>query len=236
MRTSLDGEMWQLTFSPAVSAPAADLQDALDKGYKQISATVPGTVEQALENAGLMPDPLVGTNVEAAWALEFGDWWYSRNFEFDNTETFDQTSLLMLGVDTIADVYLNGNLIGQVDNMMIEHELSAAAALKLGANELVIHIFSPLAHAESMDYPAEYTQVEGSLESLWVRKPAHMYGWDIAPRIVSAGIHRSVELVTRPTVRIREWWLQTLSTGHLQSSSGTFFSPNHLEVEISISR
>jgi beta-mannosidase len=209
--------MWQLTFSPAVDAPATGLDDALAKGYTQILATVPGTVEQALENAGLMPDPLIGINVEAAWDLEYGDWWYSRNFEINDTQTFDKTALLFNGVDTIADVYLNGQLVGQTDNMMIEHEFSVDAALKQGTNELVIHIFSPLAQAETMDYPAEYTQVEGSLESLWVRKPAHMYGWDIAPRIVSAGIHRSVELVTRPTVHIKEWWLQTLSTGVLGS-------------------
>jgi beta-mannosidase len=241
MRTSLDSETWQLTFSTAVDAPATDLKDAISKGYTQIPATVPGTVEQALENAGLMPNPLIGTNVEAAWALEYGDWWYSRNFDVDSLQAKDKTVLMLHGVDTIADVYLNGQLVGQTDNMLIEHELSVDDALRHGNNEIVIHITSPLAHAESMDYPAEYTQVEGSLESLWVRKPAHMYGWDIAPRIVSAGIHRSIELVSRPSVHIKEWWLQTLSTGQSGSPAELQLhfllseSPRGRDVNLSVS-
>ena len=212
-RLSLDGDDWELLYVPETFTPARTWGEAIEKSYDRITASVPGTIEEALFKVGKLPDLTVGTNVEAAWELEYGDWWYRKEFDIGENDLSQDVSLLFSGVDTIAEVFINGTLVGAPQNMMIEHEFSVTNQLKIGSNEVVVHIFSPLLWVENKEYAAEYSQVEGSMESIWIRKPAHMYGWDIAPRVVSAGMHRSVSLAWRPKIRIREWWLETVSIG-----------------------
>jgi len=206
---TLDGDAWELSYAPRVDAPApAYPADGAD-GYRTIPAVVPGSVELDLIRSGDLPDLFEGDHLREAWKLEYGDWWYRR--EFDLPEGWDpaRTSLIFDGLDTIATIALNGAIVGSTANMMIAHELDVAAALRPGRNELVVHLRSPLAAAEEYPYPAQLSQIWDASESLWIRKPPHMYGWDIAPRLVSAGIFRSVRLVERAPERVEDWYFVT---------------------------
>ncbi len=49
----------------------------------------------------------------------------------------------------------------------------------------------------------------GGYESLFVRKAPHVFGWDIMPRALSAGIWRAVRLRYLAPERIRSLWLDT---------------------------
>ena len=210
-RISLSGTDWTLSYQKHSEFPAVSPADVSARGYSFVSASVPGTVEEALMGAGELSDLSIGTNVEEAWTLEYGDWWFSKDFELSPEDLLEVNSLIFHGIDTIAEIFLNGALIGHAQNMFIEHEFRVSEYLRVGSNSLAVHIRSPLRWAESKEYASEYYQVEGSLESLWIRKPAHMYGWDIAPRVVSAGLNRGVELVARPRQRIADWWIETES-------------------------
>lgn len=53
--------------------------------------------------------------------------------------TLTEHILIFDGIDTFADVYLNGNIIGSADNMFITYEFKAEG-IKKGTNELVVHI------------------------------------------------------------------------------------------------
>lgn len=210
-RISLSGSDWTLSYQKFSEFPAVSFEEVSTRGYSFVSASVPGTIEEALMDAGEISDLSIGNNVEQAWTLEYGDWWFSKDFEISPEDLIKVDSLIFHGIDTIADIFLNGALVGQAQNMFIEHEYQVSEYLKVGTNSLAVHIWSPLKWAESKEYASEYFQVEGSLESIWIRKPAHMYGWDIAPRVVSAGLHRGVELVARNTLRISDWWIETES-------------------------
>ena len=48
-------------------------------------------------------------------------------------------------------------------------------------------------------------------DSVWVRKPAHAYGWDIMPRALSAGLWRPVELVTHASVEVARLYPATVA-------------------------
>jgi beta-mannosidase len=205
---SLDGGDWELTFAPRVDEAAASLP-RLDPRYRTIPAEVPGAVELDLMRAGLLDDPLVGDNLRKAWELEHGDWWYRTTFEIPDDWRMEDVSLVLDGVDTIATIIVNDVVVGTPANMMIAHELPLAGVAHPGSNELVVHLDSPLRAAEAFPYPAELEQVWDAQESLWIRKPAHMYGWDIAPRLVSAGLFRSVQVVERPRPRLADWYLVT---------------------------
>lgn len=205
---SLDGDSWELRYVAHADAPASAYPRE-DPNYRTVTATVPGSVELDLMRAGELPDLYEGDNLRRAWELEYGDWWYRTQFDLPDDWDTDRTSLLLDGVDTVATVFVNGVEVGGVANMMITHELPLSDAVRGGRNELVVHIRSPLAAAEDYPYPAQLRQIWDASESLWIRKPAHMYGWDIAPRLVSAGIFRTVRLLERPPERIDDWYFVT---------------------------
>jgi len=205
---TLDGDAWELCYAKRVDAAAVGYPAGLP-GYATVPAVVPGAVELDLMRAGVLPDPFVGENLRQAWEFEYGDWWYRTSFDLPTGFDPTRTNLVFDGLDTIATVYLNGTEIGRAANMMIAHELKPGTSLRAGRNELVVHIESPLLAAEGFPYPAQLAQIWDASESLWIRKPPHMYGWDIAPRLVSAGIFRSVRLVERAPQRLVDWYLVT---------------------------
>ena len=116
------------------------------------------------------------------------------------------------GIDCYADIYLNGRLVHRADNMLIEHNVSVAEALRPGAENSLMVVIQPAlerARSSEFDYPPGL-EAEGSLyESLYVRKAPHMYGWDIMPRALSAGLWRPVTLHYLPIERLDWVWLET---------------------------
>src|SRR6185436_1346778 len=74
---------------------------------------VPGDVHRALIAAGRIPDPFYGRDESTcAWMVE-REWWYRTTF----AASPGQYRLTFLGLDTFATVYLNGQPIGEHQNM-----------------------------------------------------------------------------------------------------------------------
>ena len=177
---------------------------------ESISAIVPGNVEIDLMNAGMLPNIYQADNVERTREFELYDWWYVKDFALDTLPKENEAVLVFDGVDTYAEYFLNGKKIGESDNMLISHEFIVNEMLKQGENQLAVHIFSAVKKSENFKVnPLEVADWE-CFESLRCRKPAHAYGWDIFPRVVSAGIWRSVKLEFRPKVRIENVYLSTV--------------------------
>ncbi|MBR6789931.1 MAG: hypothetical protein IKM31_03570 [Oscillospiraceae bacterium] len=173
-------------------------------GHLTVPASVPGNFELDLFREGLIPDPYFGTDTLEMQKLENRHLWYHTVFDApDGGDT-----LFFGGIDTFADVYLNGEKIGHTENMLIPHELPAKG-LKETGNELIIHI-SPTAimaretPGSAAGLPQPYTD-----DFFSVRKPGSMFGWDIMPRIVSGGLWKAVELRKKLPDRLEEVFLHT---------------------------
>ena len=83
-----------------------------------LPATVPGSVYGDLLANGKMEDPFYRANEEDA--LKLMEYDYEYETVFDAQKAFldcEQTMLSFEGLDTLADVFLNGQLLGQADNM-----------------------------------------------------------------------------------------------------------------------
>lgn len=236
-RAVLDGQNWQLWYAPDVDRPAPKFPGT-DPAYTNIPAIVPGAAELDLVRAGVLADPFVGENLREVWKLEYGDWWYRTEFTLPHGWDMNASTLLFEGLDTLATVYVNGHVVGRAENMLIAHEIDLAGAIRGGSNELVVHLRSPLAEAERHSYPANLKQIWDNSESLWIRKPAHMYGWDITPRMVSAGIFRSVQLLERPGRRVSDWYLstRTLDTARaeVELHYELSFAPRSADVRLTV--
>ncbi len=165
----------------------------------RIPARVPGNAYAELVRGGIMPDPYMAANSELFRIWEFADWTYETCF--DRPE-FPEGELLWLcfdGIDTIAEIRLNGKVIGSADNMFIpwRYELDPSALLAHG-NRLGVLIRSPLNYARKYRRPMYSAAQLYNYEGLYLRRPIYTYGWDIAPRLVGAGLWRKVFLKSVP--------------------------------------
>ena len=206
---SLDGD-WELFYAENGKLSAGEAYRTLGalslSTLPRVSAKVPGNFELDLMREGVLDDVYYGDNPLLAQKRENLHLWYARVFDFDGSGAWN---LIFEGIDTFADVYLNGEPIGSTDNMLIAHSF-AASGLKAGKNELVVHI-KPV-FLESRKHPIEagsFVHLHYNAESLSVRKAAHMFGWDIMPRILSGGIWRSVRLERVREEYIGEIYLRT---------------------------
>lgn len=90
-------------------------------------AKVPGTVHQDLLNHNRIPNPFYGMNEDAVQWVENADWMYRTSFVVDEHQlSRDAAVLEMDGLDTYADVFLNGALILRSDNMFVGHKTDDA--------------------------------------------------------------------------------------------------------------
>lgn len=193
----------------AIARASAQSQTyVLDKGWEfsqagsneWMSARVPGTVHQDLLDHGRLPDPFYGMNEQKVQWVEKEDWLYRTVF----TVTADQLKsdaawLTFEGLDTYADVYLNGSLLLKADNMFVGHKLAVKDVLREGENRLMIRFRSPVEETapqwdtDGFNYPADNDHSEKRM-SVYTRKAPYSYGWDWGIRLATSGIWRPVKL------------------------------------------
>jgi beta-mannosidase len=210
-RIDLNGT-WTLHFGPQYRRAVDMDHPGIANDWTQVPAHVPGNVELDLICAGLLPKDLQkGNNIYLLRELEAHQWWYSRHFEIPEEAVGNRYELVLEGVDTLATVWLNGQRIGVLENMLIPHRLDVTTSLRAGRNHLVVGIDSVvLAAREEAVEPGSFA-MENNWESLSIRKAAHSFGWDIMPRVISAGLWRDVYLETVPDTRFQNVYLATTS-------------------------
>ena len=112
------------------------------------------------------------------------------------------------GIDTYADIYVNGCLVKSTDNMFLPWQVEAPWRIGGGpSNEIVVHIRPAVLEVRKYPVPVACNSLEYNYPSLYARKAASMYGWDIMPRIVSAGLWKNVTLKTRKPDKINEFYM-----------------------------
>ena len=174
------------------------------------AAIVPGTVHQDLMRHGTIPDPYVGMNVDSVHWVEERDWTYRCTF-MPPAGLLDREhiELRFEGLDTFAEVLLNGRSLGLTDNMFRTWTFLVKDLLLSGENVLEVRFSSPVKEGTKrlkrygLQLPAD-NDAGAVRVSPYVRKAAYHFGWDWAPRLVTSGIWRPVELVGWDRARIAD--------------------------------
>lgn len=176
-------------------------------------AKVPGTVHQDLLNHNRIPNPFYGMNEEAVQWVENEDWRYRTSFVVDEQQlSRDAAVLEMDGLDTYADVFLNGALILRSDNMFVGHKIEVKPVLRKGVNQLLVRFRSPVKEVlpqlqtNGFDYPASNDHSPWRT-SVYTRKAPYSYGWDWGIRLATCGIWRPVRLVFSDVARIEDYYV-----------------------------
>jgi beta-mannosidase len=204
-----------------------------------LPATVPGTVHTDLLANKVIEDPYYRLNEKQLQWIDKADWEYKTTFNADE-HLLDQEKLELVfeGLDTYAKIYLNGNLLGETDNMFRTWRIDITGKLKNGKNELSVIFSSPTRKgleelkAYGLQLPADNDQSEtGEMGqdrvSPFVRKAPYHFGWDWGPRLVTSGIWRPVMLRTWSEARIKD---VQIVTGNLSEKIAELTVRVELEV------
>ncbi|WP_300672089.1 glycoside hydrolase family 2 protein [Soonwooa sp.] len=171
------------------------------KDNSWLTATVPGTVHTDLMANKIIPDPFLDENEKKVQWIESEDWEYRCQFNVSEKEFKSQNqNLVFEGLDTFAEVFLNGKSILVADNMFRTWEVSPKNNLKIGENTLLIKFKSSVNEGKELAKKIPF-QLPESPRSL-VRKVQYQFGWDWGPRLVTTGIWKDVKLVTWDEAKI----------------------------------
>lgn len=107
------GEGWELSWTPPGEYPSADRLDELSWR----PATVPGTVAGALGADAASQD------------LDAHDWWYRVRFTAAPPAPGEEIVLILDGLATLAEVYVNGALVLESASMYDRHEVAVGDRL-----------------------------------------------------------------------------------------------------------
>lgn len=187
------------------------------------SAQVPGSVHTDLLAHRLIPDPYVGAPEAALQWIGLADWEYRKRFDLD-AATMQRTNaeLVFEGLDTFAEVQLNGRDLLTADNSHRTWRAKVDGLLRTRGNELRVVFRSPIRrllpqvqampHKIAGNYPSPYgDEPKDAMVGNFVRKPGYHFGWDWGPRYVTAGIWRPVRLETWERLRITDLFIRTRS-------------------------
>lgn len=202
-------------------------------------AKVPGTVQEDLLRLGLLPDPFVGTNEDSLRWVEEKEWVYLTTFILPESQLERENHTMVFhGLDTYADVYLNGHKILASNNMFRKWEVDVADLMKKD-NELRIHFHSTYNKGkeivEALPYTLPPSNDSGDVKVMpVVRKAAFHFGWDWGPRIVTTGIWRPIELLSYDGLRLAAVHLRdvTFSEGKKKVAGGQPYAKVTLDLDI----
>eukprot|EP00698_Gefionella_okellyi_P004282 TRINITY_DN13971_c0_g1_i1.p1 TRINITY_DN13971_c0_g1~~TRINITY_DN13971_c0_g1_i1.p1 ORF type:complete len:1022 (-),score=216.49 TRINITY_DN13971_c0_g1_i1:104-3169(-) len=107
-------------------------------GQLTIAATVPGDLITDLERAGVIGDPLYNEN----WLLgsnlwDGSSWTYSTSFNLDfDPASYSEVFLVFDGIKMAADIYLNDQALGGVNDQFLRWSIPVHAQLINGLNQV----------------------------------------------------------------------------------------------------
>ena len=141
---SLNGN-WDLTAFPQPDDGAVrSLPLPAGLETRRYAATVPGCCELELVKAGELQDPLVGFNAFAFRAYEGHQWLYARKFVAPARQAGEKCVLAFDGIDTLADVFLNGEKVGEAENMLVPQVFDVTGKVREGAENEVSVLIRPV--------------------------------------------------------------------------------------------
>jgi len=151
---------------------------------------VPGEVHLALFDAGKIPDPFVGEKeLEVQWVAET-DWEFEGIISLPHA-LLNQGKIWLHfdGLDTLAEIWLNGSLVGETQNAFRSYEWEVKDLITGEQNQLRILFHSPVKYVEERQKKAPLLSPDQSIAGgPYLRKAPCQWGWDWGPKLPPIGI------------------------------------------------
>jgi len=160
-----------------------------------VDAQVPGSIYNDLLENKIIPDPFYRDNEQLVKSFMNSDYIYEKTFYLEEISANHKYDLVLEGIDTLGEIYLNDSLILNIDNMHRTYVINLNNFLRSGKNQLKIIIKSPLKYIEdkNQNYPIKLYQAHDSVPGyIHLRKAHYMFGWDWGPQLPDGGIFRDI--------------------------------------------
>lgn len=174
-------------------------------------ATVPGTIHTDLLQNNLIDEPFFSDNeLRLGWISEC-DWMYQAIFDLPRFSSQSRRVRLVFdGVDTIAEIWLNDEHLGNVENMFRKYEFDVTDKLEQKKNILSVKLLSPMKTANAFQDKYGKLPVALNSERVYLRKAQYSFGWDWGPSFATSGIWKDVYLEQIPSVELINLSFSTL--------------------------
>ncbi len=189
---------WSLTWEPGTGPETTFVPETGTNPEKPVEcpgpipAAVPGDVHNDMVRAGILPEPLFADNVRHHGWVENATFIYTRTFTVGSAA--ERAVLVFHAIDGDAEILLDGERIGRASNAFVHHEFDVSGKLRIGVEHtLTVRLSTGVSRAKAMVEPERYI-CDDSPERMFLRKPQFSFGWDWAPRLVTCGIWKGVEL------------------------------------------
>jgi beta-mannosidase len=173
-------------------------------GWMDIAA--PGDIYQALVAADRLKHPFEKRNeADAAWVRD-REWWWRTAFTAPDWNAAAQTiALVFEGLDTFAEIFLDGVSLGRTDNMFHSWRYDLSDRVTPGVTHQLVVRFDPTAKA--IDRPvlpgwSSFTDRISRSQRNLMRKAQFGWGWDWGPDLPTIGVWRPVAIEVRSRARI----------------------------------
>lgn len=176
------------------------------------NAILPGSVHETLLQASQIKDPYLFENAAKAQWIENKDWSYTCvPFQLKNGyETKDHVDLVLEGVDTYAEIYFNGQLIGETENYFRTYRFNVKELIRPEGNTVGVLIKSPIRSGQKKVDDSKHPLPGDAIRAV-TRKPQFHYGWDWGPKLTTSGITGNLFVEQWSDFLIRNTKIETIS-------------------------
>jgi beta-mannosidase len=217
-----------------------------------LPARVPGDVRADLIAAGRIPPVETPEGIAAGVWVDDYDWWY--RVDLPGGLAADEVTILEAdGIDYYSAIWLDGQRLAAHAGMFSRQSLVLSPTLNApGAHELAIRVWGQgaLPKAPNPPWRRAFRWLLGRVspgteyfpDRMATPKAQFSFGWDFAPRLLSAGIWDEIRLIVTRGVYIEDLWVQAepmLGRGGAEAwrSGGAWeTAPARLDARLRVSR
>ncbi|NGY05579.1 glycoside hydrolase family 2 protein [Solimonas terrae] len=208
--TALPLGEWEILDLPPGAGVCAELAGRPD-GW--IRCPAPGDTYLALHEAGRLAHPLADENeVDCAWVKD-REWWWRTTFAAAPAAANERVLLDFAGLDTYADIWLDGERLGSSDNMFVAARFDVGRHLRDGAQHVLLVRFTPPAVAAADKSMPSWPIADPIRESKrnFHRKAQFGWGWDWGPQLPTVGIWQAARLIRQRIAAIDDVGFSTIA-------------------------
>jgi beta-mannosidase len=199
------------------------------------SAQVPGTIHTDLMEQKIIPDPFYRMNENDVQWVENLQWNYRREFTVEAAVLKEQHVILVAeGLDTYAEIIINGKSVAATENMFVEHRFDVKKYLKAGNNTIEIHFDSPVVRAKQLEKKNGALRVALESHRVYVRKAQYSYSWDWGPKLTTSGIWRSIYLEVSSGTVLRNPFVKTLELTKRSATIEVSIDIEHFKTSVNV--
>jgi len=187
----------------------------------EIPIRIPGSIQMALKNSGVIPDWDEGLNYRQCDWIENRDWLLTTTLP-DMPEG-EPAQLVIEGLDGFGEIILNKKTVGHFSNAFITHHFDLTPFITPGrTHNLILAFYNPPRGLGQIGYTSKITE----------KKPRFNFGWDWCPHLVQQGIWDSIRIVTGHSGALDNLTLHLVDKTSLRLGGTLPFSEGQLTIAL----